>query len=329
MIRGVRRAWLSVCVGFAACTGTIGTLTPSGTDSGFDGGRDSGVVDSGTKDSGTADSGVPDSGIADSGTLDSGVPDAGIDAGMDSGFSCGTALLCETFDEYDAGALTNGATLGPWKVNIQDSSASADVSTMRSTSGAQAFHVHIDQNASSGAQLKTRASIPLFASTRTQLYGRFMMYLGPDGTSIHWTMWGASGTVPQGTTSAGATATYLFSAFNLNNVNEFSEVYGNSITGQDCYHGSNVLMPVNDWACVSFSVDSAAIQYRMSVDGGVIPSMSLDTMGDGCVNQANQSWWGPLFDQFYIGALSFHPMTGPLDLWIDDLIVDTQPVGCP
>jgi hypothetical protein len=328
----VRRIWLILGLGLLwACTGTIGTLSanapPDGgaLDGGFDAGFDSGTPDSGSRDSGTGDSGTMDSGIPDSGPIDSGT----VDAGVDSGFSCGAALLCETFDTYDAGPLPSGATLGPWKVNVQDSSASADVSTMRSTSGAQAFHVHIDQNASSGAQLKTRPNVPLFASTRTQLYGRFMMYLGPDGTSIHWTMWGASGTVPQGTTSAGANATYLFSAFNLNNVNEFSEVYGNSVTGQDCYHGSNVLMPVNAWACISFSVDSAAIQYRMSVDGGVIPSMSLDTMGDGCVNQANQSWWGPLFDQFYIGALSFHPMTGPLDLWIDDLIVDTQPVGCP
>ncbi|MFT3838071.1 MAG: hypothetical protein QM723_13885 [Myxococcaceae bacterium] len=326
----MRRAVLTVCVwSLSACTGTIGTLSAandSGSgDSGLDASvpADSGVMDAG-HDAGVVDAGH-DAGVADAG-VDSGTPDAGP---ADSGFHCGTALLCETFDEYDAGALLDGVTFGPWRVNVQDSSASANIDTTRSTSGTNAFHVHIDQNASSGAQLKTRSNVPLFASTRTQLYGRFMMYLGPDGTSIHWTMWGASGTVPQGTTSAGAYATYLFSAFNLNNANEFGEVYGNDGTGQDCYHESHVPMPIDDWACISFSVDSAAIQYRMSVDGGVIPSMSLDTMGDGCVTPPNQTWWGPLFDQFYIGALSFHPMTGPLDLWIDDLIVDTQPVGCP
>jgi hypothetical protein len=36
----------------------------------------------------------------------------------------------------------------------------------------------------------------------------------------------------------------------------------------------------------------------------------------------------PNFDEFYVGALSFHPMSAGLDLWIDDVVLDTKPVAC-
>jgi hypothetical protein len=285
-----------------------------------DAGFDAGAGTDGGSDAGTSDSGTPDAGV------DAGTPDAGP---ADAGDVCASAKLCETFEGYDAGPLSDGNTFGPWRVNVQDSSGSANIDTTRAVSGTRALHVHIDQNASSGAQIRTQAA-PLFAQTRQQLYGRFMMYLGPDGTSIHWTMFGASGIVPAGTTSAGANATYLFSAFdNGSGKNEFSEVYGNSSTQQDCYHGSSLLMPVNQWACVAFSVDAPNRQYRFWLNGIAHPELSINDRGDGCVNQANQSWWGPDFDEFYMGALSFHPMSGPLDLWIDDLVVDTNPVACP
>jgi hypothetical protein len=284
--------------------------------------------DAGLPDAGAADSGQPDAGQRDGGAADSGAPDAGpVDSGVpDAGDFCAGAKLCERFDEYDAGTLSDGTMFGPWRVNVQDSSGGAVLDDVQ---GSRALHVHIDQGASSGAQIKTRAA-PLFASTRQQLYGRFKMYLGNDGSSIHWTMWGASGIVPQGTTTAGASATYLFSSFaDNNNKNDFSEVYGNSQTGQDCYHGSQQLMPVGRWACVAWSLDAPNRQYRMWLDGTSVPSMSLNDMGDGCVNQANQSWWGPDFDELYLGALSFHPMSAPLDLWFDDIVVDTSPVSCP
>ncbi len=137
--------------------------------------------------------------------------------------------------------------------------------------------------------------------------------------------------MPQGTTSAGATATYLFSAFNSSpdGGNDFSDVYGNSMTGQDCYHGSTQPMPVDRIACVTFEMDAPNRKYRLTLDGNPVPSMDLNNEGDGCVTPPNQSWWGPDFSQFYMGALSFHPMSGPLDLWVDDLIVDTNPISCP
>jgi len=33
--------------------------------------------------------------------------------------------------------------------------------------------------------------------------------------------------------------------------------------------------------------------------------------------------------QLYVGAWSFHAMNAPLDVWLDDVVVDTKPVTCP
>ena len=68
----------------------------------------------------------------------------------------------------------------------------------------------------------------------------------------------------------------------------------------------------------------------MSRDGAS-PFLVVDETGQGCVGDvANDSpWYGPVIDQLYVGTWSFHPMTGPLEVWIDDVVVDTEPVACP
>lgn len=323
-----RTALLVLLAGCNGLIGETGLQTPhdSGTqpviDSGMGAPEDSGTgsdagqsVDAGT-DAGTV---IADAGF-DAGTS---VPDAGPDV-------CGNAKLCEQFEGYDAGNLVNNRTFGPWRVNVQ-SGGSISLDSTRSTSGTRALKIHVDQGASAGGQLRTK-SAPLFASGRTQLYGRFMMYMQNDGSSVHWTMFGASGTVPAGSSpAAGHHTTYLYSAFaNNNGKNIFSDVFYDDQTAQDCYNGSSQLIPVGRWACVAFAVDSAAITYRFWLDGVLVPSMSINTTGQGCVAHPGATpWYGPVFDELYIGALSFHPMSGPLDMWVDDLVVDTVPVSCP
>jgi len=52
---------------------------------------------------------------------------------------------------------------------------------------------------------------------------------------------------------------------------------------------------------------------------------------NGCVapTAVTSPWYGPTITQLFAGAWSFHAMNAPLDLWIDDLVVDTKPVACP
>jgi hypothetical protein len=254
-----------------------------------------------------------------------------IDASIDAprGVTCGTQPLCETFETLPAGALANNAVIGGFKADVQTGGTLA-IDTTRAFSGTHSLKAHIDGGGQGGGRLWASGGA-LFAPTRRHLYGRFMMWNTNDSNSIHWTLFGASGVVPSPSPAAGHTTTYLFSAADDK---KWMAVFYDNQTQQDCWnHASEpipVAPPTDHWTCVAFEADADAIHYRLSLDNRPITSFSVNTTGQGCLAvPGNTPWYGPSFDRFYLGAMSFHPMSGPLDVWFDDLVVDTAPVLCP
>jgi hypothetical protein len=319
---------------FAGCQGSVSALDAGKSpDASSDLPDASATLDAGFFDAGGSD--VPDAAVvSDSGLFDAGVgsdsgvgiPDAGSpDAGA---IFCNGQKLCDNFESYAASDLTNGMTLGPWRV-VLDTLGTASIDSSRSFSGTHSLKVHINNGTGGGAQLRTQSN-KIFSPARPQLYGKFRMYMTPtSGHSVHWTMFGAAGIVQPPVPISGHHVTYLFSAFTENMKNVFSNVFYDDQTRQDCYHNSKVEIPLGRWACVAFSVDGPGIKYRGFLDGQPVPTWSIDTTGDGCLNAAQDApWYGPSFDEFYVGALSFHKMSAALDMWIDDVVLDTNPVNC-
>ncbi|MBA3460855.1 MAG: hypothetical protein H0T46_12880 [Deltaproteobacteria bacterium] len=254
-----------------------------------------------------------------------------VDASIDAprGLVCGTQKLCETFESLPTGALANNATVGAYRADVQTSGTLAIDST-RAYSGTRSLKAHIDGGAKGGGRLWASGGA-LFAPTQRRIYGRFMMWNATDAQSVHWTLFGASGVVPAPSPAAGHTTTYLFSAADDK---KWMAVFYDNQTQQDCWNRASepipVATPTDHWTCVAFEADADAIRYRLSLDGRAITSFSVDTTGQGCLNAgATTPWYGPSFDRFYLGAMSFHNMSGPLDVWFDDLVVDTAPVVCP
>ena len=256
---------------------------------------------------------------------------ANIDASIDAprGLVCGTQKLCETFETLPTGALANNATVGAYRADVQTSGTLA-IDTTRAYSGTRSLKAHIGGGARGGGRLWASGGA-LFAPTQRHLYGRFMMWNSNDSQSVHWTLFGASGVVPAPSPAAGHTTTYLFSAADDK---KWMAVFYDNQTQQDCWNHANepipVAPPTDHWTCVAFEADADAIHYRLSLDGRAITSFSVNTTGQGCLNAGPTTpWYGPSFDRFYLGAMSFHDMSGPLDVWFDDLVVDTAPVACP
>ena len=282
-----------------------------------------------TTDAGTTTTTIP---AVDAGT--GSVVDAGSDAGVDP---CGSALFCEKFESYPTiTTITNNQKFGPWHAELIAGSTMVLDGT-HVTSGTSALHVHIDQGKTAGGRLLSDGDQPILAGTPTHLYGRMMMYIDPNGTSINWTFFGVNGKVAAGSPEAGRTATYAFSSLPVKNANSYAFVYGLSPTGDtmgdnafhDCYDHSTTPMP-SAWACVAFELDSTARKLRLYKDGAATPILSMDNTGQGCVapTVGTSPWYGPVVSQLYTGARSFHDMDAPLDVWIDDLVVDTKPVSC-
>jgi hypothetical protein len=323
------RHWL-VCLALAlcACNGqNSGGVTPP---------ADEGGASSSSSSSGSASSSSSSSGSASSsgGPTDASPPSDG-ETDAAPADPCGTAAFCEKFDGY-AGvtAIANNQKLGPWHAALQAGATMALDGTHK-TSGSSALHVHIDNAVTAGGRLFADGAQPIFSTKPTHVYGRMMMYIDPNGTSIHWTFFGVNGPADPTSPAAGRNASYILSSLPKNNVNTYSFVYGLSAQGSDGYHDcssqSSTSMPTAAWACVAFDMDSVARKLRMYKDAAATPILSVDDHGTGCVapTAVTSPWYGPTVTQLYAGAWSFHPMNAPLDVWIDDVVVDTKPVTCP
>ncbi len=248
--------------------------------------------------------------------------------------SCASVLFCETFESYGAvAAIADQQKFGPWHAALK-AGASMGLDGVHKMSGGKALHVHIDTAATAGGRLFADGAQPIFAGNPTHIYGRMMMYIDPNGTSIHWTFFGASGAAEPNSPAVGRNAQYIMSSLPKNGVNTYSFVYGLQGQGNDGYHDcssrSAVSMP-SSWACVSFEMDSVARKLRMYKDGAANPILAIDDHGSNCVapTVVTDPWYGPAVAQLFVGAWSFHAMDAPLDVWIDDLVVDTKPVSCP
>jgi hypothetical protein len=322
------------CDGSSSDTGNgSSSSSSSGASSGTSGASSSGAS-SGTSGSSSSSGSSGASSSGSSGTSgSSGGTDSGADAAPPD--PCGTALFCDKFDSY-AGvtAITNNQKLGPWHAALQ-TGATMGLDGTHKTSGGSALHVHIDNTVTAGGRLFADGAQPIFTGTPTHVYGRMMMYIDPNGTSIHWTFFGINGKADPASPATGRDASYIMSSLPKNNVNTYSFVYGLSAQGNDGYHDcssqSATSMPTAAWACVSFEMDSVARKLRMYKDAAAAPILSVDDHGNGCVapTAVTSPWYGPAMNQLFVGAWSFHPMNAPLDVWIDDVVVDTKPVSCP
>ena len=226
---------------------------------------------------------------------------------------------------------------GPWHASLATGATMA-LDGMHKVSGDSALHVHIDDAVTAGGRLFSDGAQPIFASKPTHVYGRMMMYIDPNGTSVHWTFFGVNGNAEPSSPAVGRNAQYIMSSLPRSGVNTYSFVYGLAavpVDGGDGYHDcssqSSTSMPTAAWSCISFEMDSVARTLRMYKDGAVDPILSVDDHGTGCVapTAVSSPWYGPSITQLFAGAWSFHAMNAPLDVWIDDVVVDTKPVSCP
>jgi hypothetical protein len=246
---------------------------------------------------------------------------------------CPATAFCEPFDDYTETSLADAQSFGPWRASLSDSGATMDLDGTHTTSGDHALHVRLEQGGTSGGRLFTTDGLPLLADSPTHVYGRLMMYIAESGTSVHWTFFGVQGSAEPSSPLAGNYAAYIMSSLPADGINTYSFVDGLSggPSYQDCWARGDTPMPTGQWTCVSFEMDSLARRLRMYVDGDPTPIVSVDDTGQGCVAPVagDSLWYGPEIEELFVGTWSFHPMEAPLEVWIDDLVVDTSPVACP
>ena len=81
---------------------------------------------------------------------------------VDAADPCAGAALCASFDDVASGALTNNATVGAFRAEVQAGGTLA-IDTTRAFSGAQSLKAHIDGGGRGGGRLWASGG-PLFTT---------------------------------------------------------------------------------------------------------------------------------------------------------------------
>ena len=208
---------------------------------------------------------------------------------------CDTAgvQLCESFE--------NGLSASIWTTN-QSGDATAVVDTMQAARGSKALHVKT--TAGNGhAYVTEKMTFPAPANT---LYARMFVYLGdPLTTNGHFSL--AEG---DGTGSSGA---------RFGGQNKFLGVGTDGASG-DWTDKDNKLIPAQTWMCFELELNGATNDFHGWWDDVERTALHRGAMQHSgfVMPQLNALWFG-----WYM-----YNATEPQDLWIDEIAIDSKPIGC-
>jgi hypothetical protein len=295
-----------------------GAASPNGTTS--TGGGDAASPRT-TGDSGgtlpSGEAGAPDSaGVPDG--PPSGVRDFTQDRNLFFGASrCGAAgtRLCEDFESGSIDAST-------WQVQ----GTTPVIDAVHAARGTRALHVTKAQNGAS--RLSHTKSFPF---AQNKYFGRAFFYFTgvphpPDTTFAHWTMIAATGTGVQGEIRIGGIMSNAKNLFGVGTDSGGAADGTGDWTWTDRDPSNNpAVVPVGQWVCIEWLHDGSANETRFYWDA--LEHTSLHTTSSS--NGGNgKPYVLPNFDAFWIGWDEYQSSPQTFELWVDEVALDTQRIGC-
>lgn len=248
------------------------------------------------------------------------------------------ALICDDFESFAAGA----EPAGRWRVSTSDSASTVAVDSTRANSGDRSVKISTPKGTSwKSAQL-------LFADTSALppsggvLFGRAMVWVeSVPSTDVGWGIITGKGVVPGETyeayyrfggsipvPEADGTVSSKLAAF-YDTPGSYDDPPSAPVT--NCWkHAQSDTMPVGKWACVEWKFDSANDAMQLWVDGFGVPGLDLEGTGEGCTGSMDPAfrWRAPDFSEIYLGWETGGPDEART-MWLDDVVIGTEKVGCP
>lgn len=100
----------------------------------------------------------------------------------------------------------------------------------------------------------------------------------------------------------------------------------------DCWDHSDTQLPRETWSCVEWHFNAENDVMEFWLDGQEISEISVNQAGEGCINTDNQGgmWTAPAqFDRVHVGIEQYHSGVPARTVFIDDVEVGTEQIGCP
>ena len=261
-----------------------------------------------------------DASVGDAPVVDAVIVDAGRDFSTDRTKFFGAsrcaqsgAQLCE---DFESGVLDTATwtTVGTKPV----------IDTLQAARGTHALHITMPGNGAS--YIKEKKTFP---AAGNRYFGRAFLYfaklpVAPGMTYAHWT-------VIAGTTDLGEirVSGQLQSGKNLFGVGTDS---GQAATGTGDWTtkdndpaGAPVTVPTGAWLCLEWMHDGTANETRFWWDATEHASLhTTSTMHGG---NANPFTLDP-FTAAWVGWQEYQPSTEPFELWVDEIAIDPERIGC-
>ncbi|HEY2731145.1 MAG TPA: hypothetical protein VGK52_14480 [Polyangia bacterium] len=335
---------LAPLVGAAACTGQMGRPGngTGGAGVGGSAGNALGAAGSGGAGSGggagssasgaggaagspaTGAAGGAGSASAGSGGSDGADAAAGAPPSSDAGPAAPCVTTATEFcDDFETGALD----MQKWKMNKPSGSASITVDQMHAHGGKYAVHIKVVPNQQSTAQIVESVNFP---RTPNLFYARMYAYFSPDipassaaNPDMHSGYLLGNGNNDRGNVQAGvglagsgsAKQWLSFSIFYADPKFEFGP-------------SSKSIIIANQWQCVELLEDGSDPKTeirRVWVDDKELTELHTDSAmaAGGQTNHLPPKWASVSF-----GIWEYHPIPTLSDMWIDDVRVSGQKIGC-
>ncbi len=255
----------------------------------------------------------------------SGSAGAGGSGGASGSGGSGGSSTCvtsgtELCDDFETGQIDPKK----WSITKPTASATIVVDTTRPHRGKYSLHITVVPGQSSTAQLADAVTFPAASNT---FYTRAFFYFSPDlpadnNGGFHTAYLLATGNYDLGFVEAG-----LASVGNKSYLG-YSEYYG---AGPDSHnHGATFtefgnpstqlhVAPVT-WICMELlqGGDATTTTRRVWIDGNELLDQKNEYTGRK----------PPIFSLVSVGVLEYHPTPSLSDVWVDDIRVSAQQIGC-
>jgi hypothetical protein len=246
---------------------------------------------------------------------------------------CGGAWFCDGFEDDAVGQLPGA----PWSEEMYGSGASIAISQERAFSGKNALHVFAPKNAPRRGYVAIHDA-PVFPNAARRMYGRVMVWLDAapipmeGAPPVHWTLLQGEGRAADDRYNS----IYRLGGERQDGVGLKANFETTPPVRTNCRQHSKWTLPVAKWTCVEWHFDGGRNEMQYWLDGNELSDMHVVERGDApdshCehLSDLHGQWLAPpAFQSVYMGWERYDPSANDQNVWLDEVVISQQRVGCP
>ncbi len=229
--------------------------------------------------------------------------------------------LCE---DFESGSLNPSI----WKT----SGTTPVIDGVQHARGSHALH--ITQNGDGLSYIRETMTFP---EPNDTYFGRVFVYfkslptpsLAPDGgpgmTYAHWTMLAASGTGVPGEIRVSGQLSNGKNLFGVGTDNRTDGGSGDWTNSDNDPKNAPRAVPVGEWLCIEWMHKGDTNDTQFWWDGTLHPSLTTSATVHG---GNGNPYLLPQFNQVWLGWQEYQTSTEVFELWMDEIAIDRQRIGC-